>query len=90
MTTKRAALDALRAAGDPEKAKDMHRYHKVDRPYLGVANPVIDDLVKAWRADIDLDARLVLAGSFLITWARQPFPACSLRAKIRSPIFSAG
>lgn len=63
MTTKRAALDALRAAGDPEKAKDMHRYHKVDRPYLGVANPVIDDLVKAWRADIDLDARLVLASS---------------------------
>ncbi|SFR42427.1 3-methyladenine DNA glycosylase AlkD [Yoonia tamlensis] len=63
MTSKRAALDALRAAGDPEKAKDMHRYHKVDRPYLGVANPVIDDLVKAWRADIDLDARLVLANS---------------------------
>jgi 3-methyladenine DNA glycosylase AlkD len=63
MTTKRAALDALRAAGDPEKAKDMHRYHKVDRPYLGIANPVIDDLVKSWRAEIDLDARLVLASS---------------------------
>mgnify|MGYP000507106491 FL=1 len=61
MTTKREALDALRAAGDPEKAKDMHRYHKVDRPYLGIANPVIDELVKAWRAEIDLDARLMLA-----------------------------
>jgi 3-methyladenine DNA glycosylase AlkD len=63
MTSKREALDALRAAGDPEKAKDMHRYHKVDRPYLGVTNPVIDDLVKAWRADIDLDARIILASS---------------------------
>ena len=36
----------------------MHRYHKVDRPYLGVANPVIDGLVKEWRTDIDLDTRV--------------------------------
>lgn len=55
------AIAALRAHADPAKASDMHRYHKMDRPYLGVANPVIDGLVKDWRAETDLDARLVLA-----------------------------
>lgn len=55
------ALVALRALGDPVKASEMHRYHKVDRPYLGVANPVIDAQVKDWRAAVDLDARLALA-----------------------------
>lgn len=55
------ALVALRTLGDPVKASEMHRYHKVDRPYLGVANPVIDAQVKDWRAAVDLDARLALA-----------------------------
>ena len=61
MIGKRAALDTLRAAGDPAKAAEMHRYHKVDRPYYGVTNPVIDDLVKDWRAQTDLDERITLA-----------------------------
>lgn len=55
------AIAALRAHADPAKASEMHRYHKVDRPYLGVANPVIDGMVKDWRAACDLDARLTLA-----------------------------
>ena len=61
MITHKAAIAQLRAAGDAEKASQMHRYHKVDRPYLGVANPVIDDHVKEWRAAVDLDARIALA-----------------------------
>lgn len=59
--TPEAALDTLRAAGDAQKALEMAAYHKVDRVYLGVANPVIDDLTRAWRADIKLDERLTLA-----------------------------
>lgn len=59
--TPEAALDTLRAAGDAQKALEMAAYHKVDRVYLGVANPVIDDLTRAWRADITLDERLTLA-----------------------------
>jgi len=59
--TPKAAIAALRALGDPTKASEMHRYHKVDRPYLGVANPVIDAQVKAWRTEVDLDTRLALA-----------------------------
>ncbi len=55
------AIAELRAAGDAAKASEMHRYHKVDRPYLGVANPVIDAYVKEWRAAVDLETRLALA-----------------------------
>lgn len=55
--------DALAAlGGDAQKAAEMRAYHKVDRPYLGVANPVIDTAVKGWRADLTLDDRLTLAG----------------------------
>ena len=61
MITHKAAISELRALGDAAKASEMHKYHKVDRQYLGIANPVIDERVKAWRADVDLDARLALA-----------------------------
>ncbi|WP_375254922.1 DNA alkylation repair protein [Yoonia sp.] len=59
--THNAAIAELRAAGDPAKASQMHRYHKVDRQYLGIANPVIDARVQAWRAEVDLEGRLALA-----------------------------
>jgi 3-methyladenine DNA glycosylase AlkD len=59
--TPNLAIEQLRAAGDAIKAVEMARYHKVDRVYLGVANPVIDDCVKQWRAAVDLDTRLALA-----------------------------
>ncbi|KAG1667709.1 hypothetical protein GQR58_018336 [Nymphon striatum] len=39
----------------------MAAYHKAPRPYLGTANPVIDDAVKGWRAELSLDDRLTLA-----------------------------
>ncbi len=59
--TPRDALAALRARAQPGKAADMARYHKAPRAYLGVANPDIDDLTKAWRAKLTLDDRLALA-----------------------------
>ena len=59
--TPEQALDQLRSLTNPEKATEMARYHKVDRPYLGVANPDIDTLCKEWRAAVDLDTRLTLA-----------------------------
>ena len=55
------ALAALSAHADPERAEGMAAYHKVTRPYLGVANPVVDEMVKAWRAEVTLDERLALA-----------------------------
>ena len=56
-----AALEALSATADADKAKDMARYHKIDRPYLGVANPDIDACAKSWRQNLTLDDRLHLA-----------------------------
>lgn len=61
MITVKIATAQLRALADPAKAAEMHKYHKVDRPYLGIANPVIDEHVKAWREDVDLEGRLTLA-----------------------------
>jgi 3-methyladenine DNA glycosylase AlkD len=55
------ALGALSAHSDPGKAGEMAAYHKVDRPYLGVANTVVNDLTKSWRQDLDLADRLALA-----------------------------
>ena len=46
---------------DPQKAAEMQAYHKIDRAYLGVANPVIDTKTKTWRADLTLEDRLTLA-----------------------------
>lgn len=54
------ALTLLHNAGDAQKAVDMAAYHKAERPYFGVANPVIDDMCKAWRKDMNLDQRLAL------------------------------
>ncbi|MGC9371400.1 MAG: DNA alkylation repair protein [Paracoccaceae bacterium] len=56
------ALSALKAEAEPGKAEEMAAYHKVDRPYLGVANPVIDRLARDWRQAITLEERLALAG----------------------------
>ncbi|MEJ6397908.1 DNA alkylation repair protein [Yoonia sp. 208BN28-4] len=59
MITAQEALSQL--IGDPAKAADMARYHKADRPYLGVANPDLDAAVKEWRAACTLDERIALA-----------------------------
>ncbi len=55
------ALEQLQSMADPARAADMAAYHKTPRPYLGIANPMIDTLVADWRAAVDLPARLTLA-----------------------------
>ena len=56
-----SALAALSSKGNGEKAAQMAAYHKVERPYLGVANPDIDIFAKTWRAVLSLDDRCALA-----------------------------
>lgn len=51
----------LRALSDEAKAVEMAAYHKVPRLYLGLANPVIDDLARGWRSSLDLEGRIALA-----------------------------
>ncbi|OWU83699.1 DNA alkylation repair protein [Oceanicola sp. 22II-s10i] len=55
------ALDALRAAGDADRAAGMAAYHKAERPYLGTPNPAINDLATEWRHALSLDDRIALA-----------------------------
>ena len=55
------ALAQLNEHQDPEKAAQSATYHKVPRPYLGVANPVINDLTKEWRTHMDVEQRVDLA-----------------------------
>ena len=51
----------LSARAQPGRGAEMAAYHKVARPYLGVANPEIDRLARAWRRQLSLEDRLALA-----------------------------
>lgn len=55
------ALQALQACALPGKGAEMRAYHKAERRYLGVANPDIDALTKAWRQALSTEARVGLA-----------------------------
>jgi len=55
------AIAALEACGDAEKAAGAAAYHKVERRYLGVPVPLIEDMTRLWRAQASLDERVALA-----------------------------
>ena len=56
-----AALAELRALADPEYAAGAADYHKAKREYLGIRVPVLTDLARQWRADLDVTGRVALA-----------------------------
>ena len=72
---------ALAALGPPNEAKaaEMRAYHKIDRPYLGIANPVLDEKAKLWRQELDLATRLSLAEGL---WDTNGHEARILAAKL--------
>ena len=55
------ALNLMRASVEPGRAEGSAAYHKVARVYLGVPNPVLNDLTTDWRRAMELDQRLALA-----------------------------
>lgn len=61
------ALAQIEAAALPGKAAEMAAYHKAERRYLGTANPEIDALTKAWRAELTLEDRLALAEALWVS-----------------------
>ncbi len=77
--TPEAALALLRERGDPARAAQMARYHKQNRPVLGIANGVLDDLARNWRAGLDVAARVDLARGL---WDSNLFEARILAAKL--------
>jgi 3-methyladenine DNA glycosylase AlkD len=73
------AINELCALAQPGRERDMAAYHRVDRPYLGVANPNINDTVKGWRQDMTIDQRVALAGGL---WDSNIFEARLAAAKL--------
>jgi 3-methyladenine DNA glycosylase AlkD len=73
------ALDILNDHVEIGRAASMADYHKMDRPYLGVPNPVLNDLAKAWRQDLDVNERVHLARDL---WATNIFEARVSASKI--------
>jgi len=54
-------LDQIKAHADAERAAGMAAYHKVARVYLGVPNPVLNDLARDWRRALSIPERVALA-----------------------------
>ncbi len=77
--TPEAALAALKAAAEPGRGAQMAAYHKVPREYLGVPNPAVNDLTKAWRSTLDVAERVALAEAL---WRTDIFEARLAAAKL--------
>ena len=77
--TPEAALAALAAAAEPGRAEQVAAYMKVERVYLGVPMPAINDLTKAWRRALTLDERVALADAL---WATDIHEARVTAAKL--------
>jgi 3-methyladenine DNA glycosylase AlkD len=54
-------LTDLASRGDATTAESKAAYHKAERVYLGVPNPVLNDLAQTWRREMNLAERVALA-----------------------------
>lgn len=77
--TPEAALEHLRGLGDPKVAEGARAYHKSKREHIGVANPVLNDLARDWRKDLDAEGRVELARGL---WESDIFEARLLASKL--------
>ncbi len=73
------ALQELEHHIEPGRAEGARAYHKVDRRYLGVNNPTINQLTKAWRTRLTLDGRVTLARDL---WSSDIFECRLAAAKL--------
>ena len=72
-------LARLEALADPDRAAGGAAYHKAPRVYLGVPNPVLNDLAKEARSTLDVDARIQATDAL---WRTDIHEARILAAKI--------
>lgn len=72
MNSAAEVLEALKTFGDPAKSIEMHAYHKADRKYFGVANPVLDQMSKDIRTELSLDDRITLADKLWQSRGHEP------------------
>ncbi|WP_120500767.1 DNA alkylation repair protein [Roseovarius sp. EL26] len=73
------AIETLKAQAEPGRAEGMADYHKVPRTYLGVTNPVLNDLTKEWRQSLSLEDRIALADGL---WQSNVFEGRVAAAKL--------
>nr|WP_097081918.1 DNA alkylation repair protein [Rhodobacter sp. JA431] len=55
------AIATLESCADAERAESAAAYHKVERRYLGITVPLIEDMARLWRAQCTLEERVALA-----------------------------
>ncbi|MCC2111540.1 MAG: DNA alkylation repair protein [Hyphomicrobiales bacterium] len=79
ITSAANALVRLERLADAEKAAIFSRYHKVDRPYLGVPNPRLDEIAKTIVAAVPPEVALQIADEL---WQTNIFEARVTAAKI--------
>lgn len=77
--TPETALETLASHAEPGRAEGMADYHKVPRKYLGVTNPVLNDLTKEWRQSLPLEDRISLADGL---WQSDVFEGRVAAAKL--------
>ena len=77
--TPEAALAALKAAAEPGRAAQVAAYMKVERAYLGVPMPAVNELTKGWRRTLTLEERVALADAL---WATDIHEARVAAAKL--------
>ena len=73
------ALAALKDGIEPGRAEGAAAYHKVEREYLGVPNPFLNDLTKGWRRTMSVEDRVALADQL---WQTNIFEARLAAAKL--------
>lgn len=77
--TLQEALDALNALVEEGRAEGMAKYHKQTRIVLGIPNPAVNDLTKAWRQTLSVQERVALADDL---WKTDIFEARLAAAKL--------
>lgn len=59
--TSEEALAQISAYANVERAAAAKAYHKSERAHLGVSNPILNDLTKSSRQELDVEERVTLA-----------------------------
>ena len=77
--TRDDALAELKSHIEPGRAEQMAAYHKQTREVLGIPNPALNDVTKAWRQTLTVDERVALAADL---WKTDIFEARIAAAKL--------
>lgn len=76
--TPEGVIAHLHTLAAPDEAPGMAAYHKVDRPYLGIRTPVLNEMARAIRTAMPLEMRFDTARAL---WATNIHEARVLAAK---------